>query len=310
MGPILNDSFHPIALSDLVVEENLEKDEEEYATWIEDGHDFIPAPNLKTIDKLPSGMYRIIWSRDDWRAISVPLNTDELYSFSEDFTSKIISEVTNFWEKSKIYDQYNLSHRRGILLCGGPGCGKTSIIALLVKQLLENDGLVFLVSNTKEFSSLTETLKPIIRKIEKNRPIITIIEDIDQIISEMGGDHQLLDFLDGRNSIDHHLVLLTSNDTTELSDALLRPSRVDLMYEIPSPDDRIRREYFEKKGVSQEQLDTFVKETEDLSFAQLKEIFIGTHVLGKPLEKVVQQIRTPLECKDYLNKTQEMKGLD
>ena len=38
-------------------------------------------------------------------------------------------------------------------------------------------------------------------------------------------------------------------------------------------------------------------------------IFIGTYVLGKPLDKVVQQIKEPMECKDYLDKNKEMKGL-
>ena len=97
----------------------------------------------------------------------------------------------------------------------------------------------------------------------------------------MGGDAKLLDFLDGRASVDNCLSILTSNNTSELSEALLRPSRIDLVYEVPMPDERIRGEYFMKKGVKTEDLPKFVEETEGMSFAELKEIFIGTYVLGK-----------------------------
>ena len=130
------------------------------------------------------------------------------------------------------------------------------------------------------------------------------------IIKNMNGDWQILDFLDGKNSINHHLVILTSNDTTDLSEALLRPSRIDWCIEIPSPSDTIRREYFIKKNINEDLLDEFVRKTEEMSFAELKEVFIGTQILGKPLEKVVEQIRTPFECKDYLLKTNEIKVID
>ena len=52
----------------------------------------------------------------------------------------------------------------------------------MIKRFVENDGLVFMVSSIIDFNVLASTIKPIIRKIEPERPIITIIEDINQII--------------------------------------------------------------------------------------------------------------------------------
>lgn len=289
--------------------EDEEYEEPEYASWIIKGNNFSPAPDIKITKKLPSGVYKIAWQDNDWNIIPIPLNTDELYSFSENFTTTVLKETEDFWNKKELYEKYKLTYKRGILLCGAPGTGKTSLISLLIEQLIEKEGIVFLASDTREFDAIYTTMKPIIRRIEPNRPIITIIEDIDQLITDMRGDAKLLDFLDGQNAIDNHMIILTSNDTTELSEALLRPSRIDLVYEIDMPDEIIRKEYFQKKGVTEEDLDNFVKETEDMSFAELKEVFIGTYVMQKPLDKVIQQIKTPFEYKDYLNKGVELKGL-
>jgi SpoVK/Ycf46/Vps4 family AAA+-type ATPase len=243
-----------------------------------------------------------------WRATTVPVKTDELYSFPDNLTDVILSEVEEFWGKKEIYEKHNIVHKRGILLCGAPGCGKTSIIQLLSKQIVEKDGLVFVASDRDSFFGLVDNIKTI-KEIEKDRPIITIIEDVDQIIAQFGGDSPILDFLDGSKSIANHLCILTSNDTTDLSEALLRPSRIDLIYEIPNPKSDIRRTYFKNKGVAPEKLTEMVTATKGLSFAELKEVFIAVEVMGKPLEDVIKRIKEPFKSKDYLHKVQKIKGI-
>lgn len=298
-------------MNNLPVPEEEDTSEEDYANWIVDGKEFYPASSMKITSKLPGGVYKIVETRDDFKVVPYNINTDDIYIFSEDFTSKILKEVQSFWDKKDIYKKYNLTHKRGILLCGNPGSGKTSIINLLIKQFIKNEGLVFMVSDTRDFHVLSNTIKPIIRKIEPDRPIITIIEDVNQMIDEFGGnDYHLLDFMDGKTSIDNHLIILTSNDTSNLSQALLRPSRIDLTYEILNPNEKVRKEYFEKKGVEKDKLDTFAKLTEGMSFAQLKEVFIGTMVQGKDIKKVIKRLLDPFKCKDYLNKSKPMKGIE
>ena len=273
----------------------------DYSMWIDYGGEYVPATNLKTTHKIPSGVYKVVWKNDDYRIIPLTINTDELYRFSEDFTDIILKEADKFWNRADIYKKYNFTHKRGILLAGPAGSGKTSVINLLIKQLINRDGIVFFINSIKEFNLYTDVIKTAIKVIEPDRPIITIIEDIDQIISNMGGsDSEILDLLDGKYSFDHHLVILTSNNTTELSSALLRPSRIDLMYEIPNPDAKIRREFFEKKGIDKKYLKEYTEISEGMSFAEMKELFTGTIVLGKTLEEVANQIKNPLETKDYL----------
>jgi hypothetical protein len=216
--------------------------------WVKEGDVYTPDVTIQITNSLPSGVYKMVFADRVWRATTVPVKTDELYSFPDNLTDIILSEVEEFWGKKEIYEKHNIVHKRGILLCGTPGCGKTSIIQLLSKQIVERDGLVFVASDRDSFYGLVDNIKTI-KEIEKDRPIITIIEDVDQIISQFGGDSPILDFLDGSKSIANHLCILTSNDTTDLSEALLRPSRIDLIYEIPddNKEDEVNYMMFENK---------------------------------------------------------------
>lgn len=278
--------------------------------WVQNKDYFIPDISVTIHDKLPPGVYKMELIDRDWQAHKIDINTDELYAFSNDCTSDILNEVDNFWKKKDLYQQFNIAHKRGILLCGAPGCGKTSIIQLLVKQIVEEmNGLVFVASTSSEFSGLSHMLSSTIRQIEKDRPIITIIEDVDQLITSLGGDACILDFLDGSTSIENHLVILTSNNTTDLTDAILRPSRIDLIYEIPNPTSEIRKLYFQKKEIDPEIITDLITKTDGFSFAELKEVFVAIKVLGKTVNETIQRIKHPFTCKDYLRKNKKIQGI-
>lgn len=278
--------------------------------WVQNKDYFIPDISVTIHEKLPPGVYKMELVERDWQAHKIDINTDELYAFSNDCTSDILNEVTNFWQKKDTYQQFNIAHKRGILLCGSPGCGKTSIIQLLVKQIVtEMNGLVFVASTPSEFSGLSHMLSSTIRQIEKDRPIITIIEDVDQLITALGGDACILDFLDGSTSIENHLVILTSNNTTDLTDAILRPSRIDLIYEIPNPSKEVRRLYFQKKEIDPEIITDLTNKTDGFSFAELKEVFVAIKVLGKTVDETIQRIKHPFTCKDYLRKNKKIQGI-
>lgn len=294
---------------DIIVEDAESEQKQNFSMWIDYKNDYVPAVNLKTTEKIPSGVYKVTYSRDDYHIIPIEINTDELYRFSEDFTDTILKEVEKFWDRKDIYKKYNFTHKRGLLLVGAPGNGKTACINLLIKQLIQKDGLVFFLNSIKEFNMYVDVLKPVIRTIEPERPIITIIEDIDQMIENMNNDSEILDLLDGKNSINHHLVILTSNDTSTLSPALLRPSRIDMVFEIVPPGADIRKEFFIKKGITEDRLQEYVDKTDGMSFAELKEVFTGTVVLDKSIDEVVSQIKHPMETKNYLDRPKNSMGV-
>ena len=299
-------------LEAIKVEDDSKEKGELFSTWLDYGGEYGPAVNLKVVDKIQSGVYKVTYNpgRDEYRIVPAKINTDEIFTFSESYTSKILEEVNDFWNKKELYKEKKISHKRGILLSGKPGNGKTMTINLLIKQLIEKDGLVFIVNSLKDFNILLDSMSSMIRKIEPERPIITIIEDIDKLIEmNNGNDSDFLDFMDGKNSIEHHLIIMTSNNTSELSDALLRPSRIDMHFVLDVPSKKIRREYLEKKGVDPKLLDEYAKKTEGMSFAELKEVFIATTVHNKSIDDVVKQLQNPVECKNYLNTKPNKIGL-
>ena len=57
-----------------------------------------------------------------------------------------------------------------------------------------------------------------------------------------------------------------------------------------------------QKGIEKELLDDYVKYSEELTISELKELYIGTYILGNSFEEVVDQIINPFEKKEYSSK--------
>ena len=88
---------------------------------------------------------------------------------------------------------------------------------------------------------------------------------------------QLLDCLDGIDSQDGVIVVATANDPTVLDSAILRrPGRFDRVVALPAPDRQLRLRYFRKfnPDLNDEALLRGVEDSDGLSFAQLKEVYI------------------------------------
>lgn len=283
---------------------------EEMCQWeTSDDKAFYPNIRNKVKKHLPSGVYRIVYDQQSGGMMCAlqPEYTDELYSLSNSVTSKLLAATEEFWEKADLYKENGFKHKRGILLEGPAGTSKTSTINLLVQQLKKKDGLIFLINSAQDLAFTSTNLKEIVRRIEPERPIITIIEDVDKLLEERGAESLLLDMLDGSCSIDHNIIIMTSNDTSELSSALLRPSRVDLRIVLTSPPAEVRREFLEKKKMPEDLISQIVPLTEGMSFAQLKEIFICTVILGYTIEESVQKVSTNIEGRNYLDITTNNK---
>ena len=269
-----------------------------YCNWVLENGNYTPAINVSVVNSMKSGIYKVGQINNTITVIPQINVTDDLYELPDSNNSLVLKEVDKFWNRKEQFAKYKMIHKRGILLEGRPGMGKSSLITLLINQLLKNDGLVFIVNNKQDFSLIFDFYRSTLRKIEKDRHIITIIEDIDKL-SQSALESELLDFLDGKSSIDHHVVIATTNDSTNLSDALLRPSRMDMRVIIDFPNDESRKIFFVNKGVEEQDIEKFVKETKDFSMSQLKELFIGTYVLGNVFEQVLDQIKNPLTKKRY-----------
>ena len=117
---------------------------------------------------------------------------------------------------------------------------------------------------------------------------------------------ELLDFLDGKRSINHSLTILTTNNSSRLSSALLRPSRVDKRYVINLPNKEAREEYFKFKNISEELISKYVEASENMNISQLKELFISTIVLENSFEESLDSLKNTPSLENYLETDQQL----
>ena len=128
---------------------------------------------------------------------------------------------------------------------GKPGNGKSGIIQLISKYLIEEqNGIIINITNAEKLSDYDKIVGQL-REIEPDRPLIVILEDLDAMIDEDSWIiSTALNLLDGVKQISNVVYIATTNYPEKLEDRITnRPSRFDRKYEIPLPNAAIRKEY-------------------------------------------------------------------
>jgi hypothetical protein len=136
-------------------------------------------------------------------------------------------------------------------------------------MLKDLDGLVLLMTDPVRAESALAAL----RRVEPERAVLAVIEDIDAMLGE-GREERLLSFLDGKTQIDHVLFIATTNSPERLDQRLrARPSRFDRVHVIGPPSVEVRRAYLEKRlsDLSPAELDRWVELSEGFTIAYLEE---------------------------------------
>jgi chromosomal replication initiation ATPase DnaA len=268
--------------------------------------EFVPA--FESVDKVPSGIYEIVWNRQlsQHTIKKQPFKTDELYQLPSYEIQDILKDIQNFWDRRDKYREYNFVHKRGILMYGEPGCGKSGIIQLISKQLIENDGIILNIKNNDDVEYFIDFIATF-RKIEPNRPLIVLLEDIDSIAGENNhSTSKLLNILDGVKQIEDVVYIATTNYPEKLQERITnRPSRFDRRYKVELPNEEIREAYIRHKLKDEDlknvNISEWVKRTEGMSLSHLKEVVISTIVMGKEFEEVMDNL-------EGLKKTPKIKG--
>ncbi|ORY96667.1 P-loop containing nucleoside triphosphate hydrolase protein [Syncephalastrum racemosum] len=171
-----------------------------------------------------------IWKYDGYSSWYITKEMEprplETVTLKAGLKEQIMHDMTTFCRRKKWYKTRGIPYRRGYLLFGPPGTGKTSIIQALACKLNMDLALVSLleISNDSCFAELME-----------NAPEKTIIvmEDLDHYSSSDPAKRNvsmpgLLNALDGIQGQKGSMIFITCNDINKLPPALLRPGRIDL----------------------------------------------------------------------------------
>lgn len=208
---------------------------------------------------------------------------------------EILKEMQDFFERRHIFQEMGFSHKRGYLLHGPPGCGKSSTLRLLEEKFVSKfEGIVLFWSP----GSNVEFFYEHIRDHEPTRPVMVVCEDIDGVIGQF--EEGILEFLDGQKALDNFVLVATTNNLGNIPSRIKdRPSRVDRLLEIGLPSEATRYEYLRRLKVQDDVAKDLAKRTEKLSIAQLKEIVVATVCLGQPIGPVLERLKvadmSPLE---------------
>jgi hypothetical protein len=199
----------------------------------------------------------------------------------ESVVNLVRKDFESFLNREEWFRNNRLPFRRGYLLHGPPGNGKTS----LIRAMVNTSGLIGYSIRLFQENTDDGHLEKMFRLAANSAPSMVVIEDIDRAFPRVPSSgvrcnvslQQLLNCLDGIDSQDGVIVVATANDPTVLDSVILRrPGRFDRVVALPAPDRKLRLRYFSKFNphLNDEALVRAVDDSDGLSFAQLKEAYI------------------------------------
>jgi ATPase family associated with various cellular activities (AAA) len=247
-------------------------------------------PIGSTAQTLPAGVYETFAIPGMWGVEKLEMNSDGIYILPDMATQIVLDEAKKFWESEARYRKHKLLYKRGILLFGPPGGGKTVAVKLLIEELVKQNGIVLLVSSV----TLANACLKAIRRIEPNRNLIVVLEDIDEIMN-YNGEATLLSMLDGESNVDNILHVATTNYPERLGPRIInRPSRFDRRVHVGMPTTESRRDYLRQatsSALTAEQLDLWAKDSDGLSIAHLRELVAAVYCLEQPYGEVIERLQ-------------------
>ncbi|MCQ4086807.1 AAA family ATPase [Saccharibacillus sp. JS10] len=187
---------------------------------------------------------------------------------------EIYRSLDQFFESDRsFYRKHNLPFKRGILLYGRPGNGKTTLVKSIAGSI-PGPAAYWQITEYTSSGSVQEVFETAARLA----PMVLVIEDIDSM--PQGVRSFFLNTLDGATSKEGIFLIGTTNYPEKIDPGLMnRAGRFDRSYEITLPDQEMRRVFLERRGlldfVSAEELEQAISLTKGFSMAQLGELYVS-----------------------------------
>lgn len=248
-------------------------------------------PAGPAVERIPTGVYR--FGADD-RGIyleRMKLVIDNLLELDDAASQRVLEGIRTFWDSEHEYTSRGIVYKRGVLLWGPAGSGKTALVTLLSQELVRRGGIVVMVTEPGMASIGLSTL----RRIEPQRPLILIFEDIEEIIRAYG-EHKILAILDGELQVGNVVQIATTNYPEVLGARIVnRPSRFDERIHVGMPSPAARRKYLKwitrNEYAPDADIERWVADTEGFSVAHLRELVVAMFCLKQPYDSILERLR-------------------
>lgn len=186
----------------------------------------------KITERRPQIMGAMSWG--NFRSIGqVPKRPIETVVLKKGQADRIMDDLHDFLTREEIYGKMGMPWRRGILLYGPPGSGKSSVATALSYELKMNVYTIN-ISAVENDTMLMDLMSDI------NPGSILLLEDIDVASSmrERSDDSPgvtmsgILNALDGIATPQGLITIMTTNNLEVIDTAILRPGRCDRIEEV------------------------------------------------------------------------------
>lgn len=131
-------------------------------------------------------------------------------------------------------EKFGIPLKRGILLSGKYGTGKTLISSATAKICEENKWTFLMVERANELHEMVDFAK-------QYQPAVVFCEDIDRVVEgertmEMDDILNVIDGIESKNT--EIIVVLTTNHADKINQAMMRPGRLDAVINVLPPDEK------------------------------------------------------------------------
>ena len=236
--------------------------------------------------ELPSGSYRIVRSsygdEDPDRFVPIDIRDDK-YTRMPSLLDPIIKDIDSFIASEPIYRKVGSHYKRGILLYGPPGEGKSALIRDLLRNELKDAVTLFLdaVPSAEFLNAINKGLK--------ERLKVFVFEELLSAVEQQFD--KLLRFLDGEVSSDKSMVFATTNYPEKLPQNIVdRPSRFDKVYKMGDPNIE-QRTIILNHYLMRPATDVEIEQTSGLSTAAIKEVAFLVHLQHLTVQEAAKKLK-------------------
>jgi len=226
-------------------------------------------------------------SKELWRSVDGSSWDDVILEAG--MKDRLIYDVQNFFDTRKIYQASNVPWKRGVILHGLPGNGKTVSVRALINSLAKRDEPIpsLYVKSLDGCNGPKYSIQQIFKKARAMAPCLLVFEDLDSLVTPKTRSY-FLNEVDGLESNDGILMIGSTNYLDRLDAAITkRPSRFDRKYHFKLPNEAARLAYalyWSRKFSEPNEIVDFpealcpiiAKISSDFSFAYMKELFIAS----------------------------------